>query len=237
MRIKGDVILKNELSCVREIIILVSCHSHHVLDPVLKKYFRDYLARGLKVTSDAEHLSRNSHWWTPSSLREQPSTVAVQAAALSGPRTVDVVPGPAASNARAPGAPTWAFNRHRGWPHTCADGCCDPVTSSSGTTPDYAGPPSFYPGVESLPYGLPGPGSGIGTLIGSWPSLRQSQIPPCTSSVLLRRPCRRWIELNRLFLDLMRKVAVDHMSILMRFSIWNDLSFRKDAFGAKNQMI
>ncbi len=121
MRIKGDVILKNARSRVRE--ILVSCHSRHVLHPVLKKNFRDYLARELKVTSDAGQLSGNSHWWTPSSLREQPSTVAVPAAALSGPRTVHVVPGPAASSARAPGAPTWAFNRHRGGLHTCADGC------------------------------------------------------------------------------------------------------------------
>jgi hypothetical protein len=35
----------------------------------------------------------------------------------------------------------------------------------------------------------------------------------------------------------MRKVGVDHVTVLIRFSIWNDLSFRKDAFGARNQIV
>jgi hypothetical protein len=57
----------------------------------------------------------------------------------------------------APGAPgpTWAFNCHRGWPYTCADGCLHPVASSSSASPVYAGIPFFYAGVESLPYCLP----------------------------------------------------------------------------------
>jgi hypothetical protein len=80
----------------------------------------------------------------------------VPAAAFSGPRTVDVVPGPATPSAGAPGAPAWAFNRahHSGGPHTCTGCCCPPGASSSGASPDYAGPPSMYPGVESSPYGL-----------------------------------------------------------------------------------
>ena len=143
VRLKEDVLLKNARSRVRK--ILLDCHSRHVLDTELNTKFGDYLASELKVTSDAEQLSGNSHSWTPSSLREQSSTLAVPAAALSGPRTVDVVPGPAAPSSRAPGAPTWAFNCHRGGggPPTCADGCRHPVASSSGATTDYADPPSF----------------------------------------------------------------------------------------------
>ena len=147
------MVLRNARSRVRK--ILLSCHSRHVLDTGLNTKFGDYLASELTVTADAEQLSGKSHWWTPSSLsREQSSTLAVPAAALSGPQTVDVVPGPAAPSARA----TWAFNRHMGGPHTCADGCRHPVASSSGAFPDHTGPPSFSPGVESLPYGLLGSG-------------------------------------------------------------------------------
>ena len=153
VRMKEDMVLRNARSRVRK--ILLSCHSRHVLDTALNTKFGDYLASELKVTADAEQLSGKSHWWTPSSLsREKSSTLAVPAAALSGPQTVDVVPGPAAPSARA----TWAFNRHMGGPHTCADGCRHPVTSSSGAFPDHTGPPSFSPGVESLPYGLLGSG-------------------------------------------------------------------------------
>ena len=112
VRLKENVRLRSARSRVRK--ILLDCHSRHVLNTELNTKFGDYLASELKVTSDAAQLSGNSHWWTPSSLREQSSTLAVPAAALSGPRTVDVVPGPAAPSARAPGAPTWAFSRHRG---------------------------------------------------------------------------------------------------------------------------
>jgi hypothetical protein len=146
---KEDMVLRNARSSVRK--ILLSCHSRHFLDTGLNTKFGDYLASELKVTADAEQLSGKSHWWTPSSLsREQSSTLAVPAV----PQTVDVVPGPAAPSARA----TWAFNRHRGGPHTCADGCRHPVASSSGASPDHTGPPSFSPGVESLPYCLLGSG-------------------------------------------------------------------------------
>ena len=72
VRLKEDVLLKNARSRVRK--ILLDCHSRHVLDTELNTKFGDYLASELKVTSDAEQLSGNSHWWTPSSLREQPST-------------------------------------------------------------------------------------------------------------------------------------------------------------------
>ena len=135
VRLKENVRLRSARSRVRK--ILLDCHSRHVLNTELNTKFGEYLASELKVTSDAAQLSGNSHWWTPSSLREQSSTLAVPAAALSGPRTVDVVPGPAAPSARAPGAPTWAFNCHRGGggPPTCADGCRHPVASSSGASP------------------------------------------------------------------------------------------------------
>ena len=33
------------------------------------------------------------------------------------------------------------------------------------------------------------------------------------------------------------KVGVDHVTVLIRFSIWNDISFRKDEFGARNQIV
>ncbi len=127
----------------------------HVLDMELNTKSRDCLASELKWTSDAEQMSGKSHWWTLSSLRELPSTLAVPAAAFSGPRTVDVVPGPAA---QVPCAPTWAFNRHSGGPHTCAVGCHHPVASSSGASPDYAGPHSFYLCVDLLPYSILGSG-------------------------------------------------------------------------------
>jgi hypothetical protein len=113
VRMKEDVYLKNARTRVRQ--ILLSCHSRHVLDTGLNTKFGDYLASELKVTVGAEQLSGKSHWWTPSSnSREQSSNLAVPAAALSGPQNVNVVPGPAVPSAMAPGAPTWAFNRHRG---------------------------------------------------------------------------------------------------------------------------
>ena len=163
VRLKERVHLKSTRKRVKRIMVS-SCHSRHVLDPDLNTKFGDYLARELKVTSDTEQLSGESHWWTSWSLREQSSTLAaVPASAFSGPRTVDVVPGPATLSAGAPGAPAWAFNRarHSGGPHTCTGCCCPPGASSSGASPDYAAPPSMYPGVESSPYcllssGIPG---------------------------------------------------------------------------------
>ena len=106
----------------------------------------EHVSHYLSVKTDAEPLSgEQTSSWTPEKLQEQPpsATAATSASALRrGPSTVH--------------APTWAFNRHSGGPHMCAGGCCPPVASLSSASPDYAGPPSMYPGVDSLPYGLLG---------------------------------------------------------------------------------
>jgi len=156
VRLKERVHLKSARKRVKR--ILVSCHSRHILDPDLNTKFGDYLASKLKVTSDAEQLSGTSHCWTPASLREpsSASTVPATAAATSG----QIVCGP--STRLGSGAPTWAFNRHSGSPHTCPGGCCPPVASLSSASPNYAGPSSMYPGVDSLPFGLLGIGGGRG---------------------------------------------------------------------------
>jgi hypothetical protein len=106
--------------------ILMSYYIHFVFDTELKllnMILGEYLASEMKVTSDVEKWSGKSHWWTPSSHREQSSTLAVpdSEVALSEPKTVNILPGSAVPNVRAPGAPTWAFNRLRGRPHTCDD--------------------------------------------------------------------------------------------------------------------
>ena len=51
VRMKEDMVLRNERSRVRK--ILLSCHSRHVLDTGLNTKFRDYLASELKVTADS----------------------------------------------------------------------------------------------------------------------------------------------------------------------------------------
>ena len=69
VRLKERVHLKSTRKRVKRIMVS-SCHSRHVLDPDLNTKFGDYLARELKVTSDTEQLSGESHWWTSWSLRE-----------------------------------------------------------------------------------------------------------------------------------------------------------------------
>jgi hypothetical protein len=130
----------------------------HVLDMELNTKFRDCLASELKWTSDAEQMSGKSHWWTLSSLRELPSTLAVPGCQQQPYLDLGQSMSSLAQRRKCPA--------HRHGPSTVTAAALTrvlsvfhhPVASSSGDSPDYAGPHSFYLCVDLLPYSILGNG-------------------------------------------------------------------------------
>ena len=185
--LRGRVMLKTEVrhrSARRRVRdLLITWHDSFVSGEDERKAFGKLLESKLAVKPAVDPfsapISEPTHSWTPVNPYGQSSWTAAAAYSASGPRTVDVVPGPAARSAGAPGPPAWVFNRHSGSPHTCTGSCCPPGASSlaSGASLNYAGPPFMYPGVESSPYGLltgRGLGSGNGDHLMHWSDWRGS---------------------------------------------------------------
>jgi hypothetical protein len=139
---KAEVHLRNARQRVLQ--LFVGCHSKLALHPNVNCSFENMLTNDLSVKPDAVPLSAERSKLVESgglprrfenSLLLQLRRVRGRMVLRCGPSTVT-----AAVLTRV----------------TCAGGYCPPGASSSlsGTSPDYAGPLSMYPGVESSPYGL-----------------------------------------------------------------------------------